>query len=544
MHRWLWIIFIIWGQVATLNAQACMESRLVEGGQAQVVGTPNRLRDAPSVSATRIGEIPAGRPFIVLEVGGCENDIRWVRVRYEGQEGWTAEAVGTEYYLVPVAAALDEAMADTASPPPVDSSTTDPRLSEIVNQLNTALWRGGCGLPPSIAHNSQITPVNDAVRIRQSPSTQAAVVGSIPARGRAQVRSPIAICNEGYTWRYVLQLGRGDDFTYGWIAESDANDTFVQADSASVTLRPPGLEARALAWAGNQVLVGMSEPVGVLIVPADADGSAPMRVLWGTDAALQSPFNPAMAWVQVGKLGFVYDSATNTLSNSLDLTTISAISVVASQWTEQGLLLSRSDFFLLIDPETGAKLNEFDTEQLDPPGLRTRFPSPRAAYNPTLNKVGLALIATFSDDGFIGFFDPTSNVYTPLATGSDAQRLYVRDRVDNTNIRDEAFSPRGTFFRSFNTLWDVATGAQLHQLPTQALAFSFDDRYVVISDAVVEARTGERVFALPNVSVASFNVEGTRLAVARSVSGGFVLHIYATDSWELLNTMNFSWLGY
>mgnify|MGYP005838725607 CR=1 FL=1 len=534
------------GQVMTLNAQACMESRLVEGGQAQVVGTPNRLRDAPSISAARIGEIPTGRPFIVLEVGGCENDIRWVRVSYEGQEGWTAEASGGEYYLVPVAAALDEPVPHAAPPAPVDSSTTDSRLIEIVNKLNTIPWQGGCGLPPRADRNSLITPVSDAVRIRQAPSTQAAVVGSIPTNGSVQVISNTAVCNAGYTWRYVLQLRGDDEFTYGWVAETDASETFIQAESGARILRSRDLRVASLAWADDQVLVTMNdlgyEGVGVLIVPADVDGSAPIRVLWGADIALQSPLNPAMAWVQIGDIGFVYDSANNTLNGSFDRQTITNTGVRASQWTEKGLLLSTTFLFLLIDPETGAKLNEFSTEQIDPPGLRTRYLSPNAAYSPTLNKAGVVIADAMNDEGFIGLFDPTSGVHTPFATGSSA----LRERIDSLAPIPAiaTFSPRGTFFLSFNTLWDVATGARVLQLPTRALAFSFDDRYVVLSNAVREVRTGESVFALPNASVASFNVEGTRLAVARNVEGGFFLDIYNTDSWELLNTINLTWLGY
>lgn len=553
--RWWWIVLVMmWGQVVALHAQGCPESRLAAGGQAQVVGTPNRLRDAPSTSGARLGEIPAGRPFTVLEIGGCQNDIRWVRVSYEGLEGWTAEAVGAEYYLVPLAAAPVEAEAVATAPTsaPSTATTTDPNLTEVVNRLNAAPWQGGCGLPPRLGLHTFITPISDPVRIRQAPSRRAEVIGSIPVRGQVRVQNVHAVCNEGLTWQYVLQE-RGAEFTYGWVAESDANEAFVQL-ATNETAGRRDLEpvwVNELAWAGDQVLVAFN--TGVVIVPATAEGSAPLNTLWGADTGVvQSSLNPVESWVQIEYLGFIYNAAANTLESSFDTRNVTFLRLTPTLWGNDGLLLQTSFLFLLINPTTGGVLREVGTDDIDPPGLRTRYLSPPAAYSPVIGKVGVAIAepavrrptgGMTDDEGFIGLYDPASRAYTPFATGSDA----VRENPRNPTLRPTpgwkvGFSPRGTYFVSFNTLWNSVTGARVIQLQNRPLAFSFDERHVATVSGVFALPGGEQVLTLNRVDNASFNQEGTRLAVAYWRLTGIVLEIYDTTTWTLLNTLDLTWL--
>jgi len=108
----LWVLGGV--RVPSVKAQeSCAESRLQAGGQAQVIGTANRLRDAPSTSANRIGEVPPNVAFTVLEIGACEGDIRWIRVDLNGQQGWTAESSGGEFYIQAIdaqAATTDESL--------------------------------------------------------------------------------------------------------------------------------------------------------------------------------------------------------------------------------------------------------------------------------------------------------------------------------------------------------------------------------------------------------------------------------------------------
>lgn len=85
-------------------AQDCPPSRLSVGSQARVVDSANRLRDAPSTGANRIGEIPPNVGFNVLAIGDCEGGYRWVEVDFGGQVGWTAEGDASAYFLEPLSA--------------------------------------------------------------------------------------------------------------------------------------------------------------------------------------------------------------------------------------------------------------------------------------------------------------------------------------------------------------------------------------------------------------------------------------------------------
>lgn len=96
---------------ATKSAwEACQDTydtRLNIGMKARVTDYPfmnNRLRSEPNAEATIIGYIPPGGQLEILEGPSCANNWIWWRVRYlvTGQEGWTSEGDGTDYWLEPV----------------------------------------------------------------------------------------------------------------------------------------------------------------------------------------------------------------------------------------------------------------------------------------------------------------------------------------------------------------------------------------------------------------------------------------------------------
>lgn len=85
---------------AVLAQEDCLPSRAVVGSLAHVAdGEPNRLRDAPSSAGNPIGSIPPARPFTVLDIGPCAGGVQWMRVSYQGQDGWTAESLDDVYFV-------------------------------------------------------------------------------------------------------------------------------------------------------------------------------------------------------------------------------------------------------------------------------------------------------------------------------------------------------------------------------------------------------------------------------------------------------------
>jgi len=78
--------------------------RLTPGDRARVVpGDPNNMRDQPSTDGSRIGQIPGGAEFLVLDGPTYRDDFRWWLIMYNDLIGWTVEGQGSDYWLEPVA---------------------------------------------------------------------------------------------------------------------------------------------------------------------------------------------------------------------------------------------------------------------------------------------------------------------------------------------------------------------------------------------------------------------------------------------------------
>ena len=81
-------------------------SRLVIRQMGQVTpGDSNYIRSRPGGSAIlnskAMGQMPPGGVFIVLDGPDCVAGYAWWQVNYRGMVGWTAEGVGTTYWLAP-----------------------------------------------------------------------------------------------------------------------------------------------------------------------------------------------------------------------------------------------------------------------------------------------------------------------------------------------------------------------------------------------------------------------------------------------------------
>lgn len=101
----LWMVGVLLALVPYTSAQqicsGSLSSRLAVGHTARVTsGVPNNLRSSPENGAI-IGKIPGLGEFEILggPVCGAANGLTWWNVRYNGQEGWTAEGDTQEYWL-------------------------------------------------------------------------------------------------------------------------------------------------------------------------------------------------------------------------------------------------------------------------------------------------------------------------------------------------------------------------------------------------------------------------------------------------------------
>ncbi|MEL6149066.1 MAG: SH3 domain-containing protein [Chloroflexota bacterium] len=88
------------------NTQNCPEGvppRLIVGEQGIVIDElANNVRSQPALDAQKVGELPPGNIFAVLNGPVCADDFVWWEVDYNGLVGWTAEGENTTYWLAPL----------------------------------------------------------------------------------------------------------------------------------------------------------------------------------------------------------------------------------------------------------------------------------------------------------------------------------------------------------------------------------------------------------------------------------------------------------
>jgi uncharacterized protein YraI len=159
-------------------------SRLWVGGQARVLpGDPNNLRDEPSSSGRRTGEIPGGEVFNVLEGPRCVDEVLWWRVSYNNQFGWTVEASDEDYWVEPVGER--PAPTPTALPAIICPGFSASRL--VVGQ------------------QGRVTP-GDPNNMRSETNTTSQWMGEIPAGGVFDVLEG-PVCAGGTAWWRVQYNG-------------------------------------------------------------------------------------------------------------------------------------------------------------------------------------------------------------------------------------------------------------------------------------------------------------------------------------------------
>jgi uncharacterized protein YraI len=81
---------------------SCPSVSLTVGTTARVTpGLPNKVRNAPALSAAQIGTIPGEGVFTVIGGPQCADGYQWWQVDYNGLRGWTASGTDTEPWVEP-----------------------------------------------------------------------------------------------------------------------------------------------------------------------------------------------------------------------------------------------------------------------------------------------------------------------------------------------------------------------------------------------------------------------------------------------------------
>ncbi|GAB4531120.1 MAG: hypothetical protein OHK0046_51930 [Anaerolineae bacterium] len=196
------------GQSQENNCSDAPPPRLVVGSRGQVApGAANNLRDVPNTGGARVGQMPSGSTFAVLEGPVCADGFNWYQVEFNGAIAWTVEGTDGEYWLQPLEADAE--------------ATAIPTLAE------------GCTMPPRLVVGGQgrVLPGN-ANNFRDTPSASGTRLGQIP-EGEVFLVLDGPICTEGFTWWQVDWSG-----FIGWTVEGANNRYSLEPVIAEPTATP------------------------------------------------------------------------------------------------------------------------------------------------------------------------------------------------------------------------------------------------------------------------------------------------------------------
>jgi Tol biopolymer transport system component len=210
-----WLLPFVLINELSAQSTCTLPPRLVIGGQGQVTpGEANNVRDIPARSGTKIGEIPAEAVFTVLDGPVCADEFHWWQVDYQGLIGWTVEGSGSDYFVEPVEGVV-------ASTPDPSLPTATPTPMPVV--IPPAAYPLEVDNPLEVGATVRID--TDALRMRETPDTDAAVVGGLTMGELVEIVGDRQEA-DGFIWWQV----RRSSGTEGWIIERyvDEDDDFIQ----------------------------------------------------------------------------------------------------------------------------------------------------------------------------------------------------------------------------------------------------------------------------------------------------------------------------
>lgn len=194
------------------NCPGAPQPRLLVGGQGRVTpGDPNNVRDAAAPSGTKVGEIPGGEVFFVLEGPVCTDGLNWWRVSYDDLTGWTVEGQGNGYWVEP----FDTNQPTTTTPPPTEVPTATPLpapahvfepLRPVVNVLTSGVQARVISDDPS---NAEIR-----LTVRKDAGVDGEVITRLNAGDQVTILDGVQEV-DSLIWREVALI----DGRQGWTIE-------------------------------------------------------------------------------------------------------------------------------------------------------------------------------------------------------------------------------------------------------------------------------------------------------------------------------------
>ncbi|MDX2162233.1 MAG: hypothetical protein SF162_12980 [bacterium] len=316
--------------ILPLRAQGACDNpppRLVVGERGRVLpGDPNNVRDQPSASGVRVGQIPGGGHFTVLEGPVCAEGYNWWRIQTADVSGWTVEGADGDYWVEPLPAdAPPEFVPVIGTCPHIENriafATTrtdpDPSGSTDYGQLITVNVDGSA--PCQLTELSGIDIVRHPIEeIVWSPDgSQIAFT-----MGTGGFNSRIYLINADGTNLRPLTTADGEFFAPVWspdgerLAFLDDNRVYVgfaDGRGSRVVTEAPG-QANGLSWSpdGQFVTYASSTRAGTFVFVIAPDGGEPRQLAeMGDENPRLTAWQPAMAALYVGMNTGMYQIVTS-----------------------------------------------------------------------------------------------------------------------------------------------------------------------------------------------------------------------------------------
>jgi hypothetical protein len=132
---------------------------LVVGERGQVSpGQSNNVRDVPNREGARVGQIPGGETFAVLDGPVCTDGLVWWQVDYGGLVGWTVDGMDGEQWLLP--ATEPEVEMPDVLPAALSTTVITPENARQLQPLRTVSCESGSEFSAMITLGSRHVALN------------------------------------------------------------------------------------------------------------------------------------------------------------------------------------------------------------------------------------------------------------------------------------------------------------------------------------------------------------------------------------------------
>lgn len=254
------------GQAQTGSCEVDVPS-LTIGEMGQVTpGTPNTVRDAPSLDGERIGQLAGDADFFVLDGPECADGYVWWNVQRGELVGWTAEGDGTVDWVVPIQPRITIATHSLLQAETVTRFDTGSTLQLGISDDGTLL---------AIAHSFEIVVWDVATQAEMSSfNTLFEVSNPIEQLIFSADNRYLAVRYGGRVSNYAVVYDlESNDIVVSFNEPETINDMAFMPDSSAIILASTTLDVVSLTDDTREALFALPEFSYAQVIDFHPDGT-------------------------------------------------------------------------------------------------------------------------------------------------------------------------------------------------------------------------------------------------------------------------------